>query len=174
MNTKQHTCCFFGHRKIENEKELTDILTDIIEDLIINKKINTFLFGSRSEFNSLCHTVVSELYKKHPHIKRIYVRAEYPEITDSYKKYLLEDYEDTYYPERLVNAGRAVYVERNCEMIDNSAWCVVYYNESYIPPRRRTGKNNVLPTYQPNSGTKHAYNYAKRADIQIINTYIVR
>ncbi len=172
MESKQHTCCFFGHRKIENEDELAGRLTYIVEDLIINKSIDTFLFGSKSEFNSLCRAVVSELRKKYPHIKRIYVRAEYPEITDHYKEYLLESYEETYYPDRLINAGRAVYVERNCEMIDNSAWCVVYYNENYEPKKRRAGKNSVVPTYQPNSGTKRAYDYAKRKGAQIVNTYL--
>lgn len=169
--SKENTCCFFGHRKIENGEELEIRLTGIIEDLIINKKVDIFLFGSKSEFDSLCRTVVSKLREKYPHIKRIYVRAEYPEITEHYKKYLLEDYEDTYYPERIADAGQAVYVERNCEMIDNSAWCVVYYNKNYMPPRRRTGKNNVIPTYQPNSGTKRAYDYAKRKNVRIINTF---
>ena len=172
MESKQHTCCFFGHRKIENGEELVFRLKSIIEDLIINKKVDTFLFGSKSEFDSLCRTVVSKLREKYPHIKRIYVRAEYPEITEHYKKYLLEDYEDTYYPERIADAGRAVYVERNCEMIDNSAWCVVYCNESYIPPERKTDKNSPIPTYRPNSGTKRAYDYAKRKRRQIINTYL--
>ena len=172
MASKQHTCCFFGHRKIENEEELGERLKSIVEDLITNKKVDTFLFGSKSEFNSLCRVVVSELREKYPHIKRIYVRAEYPEITEHYKEYLLEDYEDTYYPERIVNAGRAVYAERNCEMIDNSAWCVAYYNENYAPQRRRTAKNSVLPTCQPNSGTKRAYDYAKRKGTKIINTYL--
>lgn len=101
MASKQRTCCFFGHREIENEEELAVRLKNIVEDLIINKKVDTFLFGSKSEFNSLCHAVVSELRKKYPRIKRIYVRAEYPEITERYRNYLLESYEDTYYPERL-------------------------------------------------------------------------
>jgi len=170
--SKENTCCFFGHRKIENADELEQRVKSIAEDLIINKKIDTFLFGSKSEFDSLCLSVVSELRVKYPHIKRIYVRAEYPEITEHYKKYLLEDYEDTYYPERIADAGRAVYVERNCEMIDNSAWCVVYCNENYIPPERKTGKNSPVPSCRPNSGTKRAYDYAKRKRRQIINTYL--
>ena len=117
---------------------------------------------------------MTNLKIKHPHIKRVYVRAEYPEITDSYKEYLLEDFEDTYYPKRIVNAGRAVYAKRNREMIDQSAWCVVYYNENYSPPKRKTGKNTVVSAHQPNSGTKRAYDYAKRKGARIINTYVER
>ncbi len=167
-NNNSMTCCFFGHRKIDATEELVIRLKSVIEDLIINKNINTFLFGSKSEFNSLCREVVTELREKYPHIKRIYVRAEYPEISDSYKKYLLEDCEDTYYPERIINAGRAVYVERNYEMIDNSAWCVIYYDKSYAPPRRKGSKSD-LSAYQPNSGTKRAYDYAEKKGLHIVN-----
>jgi len=66
------------------------------------------------------------------------VRAEYPYIDEDYKNYLLEHYEETYYPEKIVNAGKAAYVERNCEMINSSSVCVVYYDESYTPKRKNS------------------------------------
>ena len=37
---KDKTCCFFGHRKIEETPELKTALVDVIEDLIINKDID--------------------------------------------------------------------------------------------------------------------------------------
>ena len=61
------------------------------------------------------------------------------DINDSYKAYLLEKYEETYYSENLINAGRAVYVKRNYEMIDNSDFCVCYYNGDYQPKKRKSG-----------------------------------
>lgn len=79
-NKKEHTCCFFGHRKIEVTDELVSCLKDIVEDLIVEKKVNTFLFGSKSQFDKLCLEVVTEMTKKYPHIRRIYVRAEFPYI----------------------------------------------------------------------------------------------
>ena len=75
---KENTCCFFGHRKIEDSSELRTKLYDTIEKLIVNENIATFLFGSKSEFDALCHEAVTELKEKYPHIKRVYVRAEYP------------------------------------------------------------------------------------------------
>jgi len=60
---KEKTCCFFGHRKIEETPELKTALVDVIEDLIINKDIDTFLFGSKSQFDDLCYDAVSELKK---------------------------------------------------------------------------------------------------------------
>ena len=83
---------------------------------------------------------VTELKEKHPHIKRIYVRAAYQYIDDSYKNYLLESYDDTYYPLHIENAGKASYVERNQEMIDKSKYCVIYYDENYLPKRQKTEK----------------------------------
>ena len=153
---KENTCCFFGHRKINQTDALKSNLYEIIEKLITKQNVDTFLFGSKSQFNDLCLELVTDLKEKHPHIKRIYVRAEYPYINDDYKKYLLEKYEDTYFPERALNSGRAVYVERNFEMIDKSRFCIVYYDEQIAPTKRK-------------SGTKIALDYALKQECQIIN-----
>ena len=153
---KENTCCFFGHRKITETDDLKSNLYEIIEKLITKQNVDTFLFGSKSQFNDLCLELVTDLKEKHPHVKRIYVRAEYPYINDDYKKYLLEKYEDTYFPERALNSGRAVYVERNFEMIDKSQFCIVYYDEQIAPTKRK-------------SGTKIALDYALKQECQIIN-----
>lgn len=152
---KANTCCFFGHRSINETEVLKTILTQAIEELIIAEKADTFLFGSKSRFDSLCFEIVSTLKEKHPHIKRIYVRAEYPEISDKYRDYLLRFYEDTYYPKKIINSGRAAYVERNYEMIDKSRYCVIYYDEHGAPATRK-------------SGTKIALDYALKKQKHII------
>lgn len=138
------TCTFFGHRKIDVTEELERSVREEIENLIVNEKVGTFLFGSRSEFIDLCYDIVSELRKVHPFIKRIYVRAEYPFIDDSYKDMLLENYEDTYFPEKIIDAGSAVYVERNFKMIDESKFCIIYFNEKYLPKNRKSGTKAAL------------------------------
>lgn len=152
---KEHTCCFFGHRTIDETEELKLKLNEIIEKLIVEKQVDTFLFGSKSRFNSLCFELVTKLKEKYPHIKRVYVRAEYPHISEQYKNYLLENYEDTYYPKKIINSGRAVYVERNYEMINNSQFCIFFYDEKYSPTTRK-------------SGTKIALEYAKKKKKEII------
>ncbi|MBQ7096835.1 MAG: DUF1273 family protein, partial [Clostridia bacterium] len=129
---KKYTCCFFGHRKTNKTPELVERLTTTIKELIEKSEINTFLFGSKSEFDDLCHKVVTELKEKYPHIKRVYVRSAYQHIPDWYEDSLLKHYEGTYFPEHMENAGRASYVERNQEMIDKSNFCVVYYDENYL------------------------------------------
>lgn len=151
---KEKTCCFFGHRKITETDELKAKLYKAIKRLIIEDNVDTFLFGSRSQFDSLAHLTVTELKNEYNHIKRIYVRAEYPYIDEYYEKYLLQKYEYTYYPETILKAGKSVYIKRNYEMINNSDFCVVYYISGY-------GNQN--------SGTEIAYNYAKRKNINIQN-----
>ena len=168
MVTKEHTGCFFGHRKIEVTDELVNRLEEIVEDLIINKNVNVFLFGSKSQFDKLCLRVVTELKKKYPHIRRIYVRAEFHYIDEGYTAYLLKSYDHTYYPKRLIHAGKAAYVERNYEMIDNSGYCVIYYDENYMPPRRKNSRRDLFD-YQAKSGTKLAYDYAVKKGLTILN-----
>ena len=140
----ENACSFFGHRIINETEELKIRLFKTIERLITEENVDTFLFGSKSKFNDLCHEIVSQIKEEYPHIKRIYVRAEYPVISDSYQEYLLKSYEDTYYPESIIGSGRAVYVERNCEMIKKSQFCIFYYNEDYIPATRKSGTRIAL------------------------------
>ncbi len=161
-------CCFFGHRKIEEKENLKIKLYEIIENLIVKNNTEVFLFGSKSEFNYLCREVVSKLKEKYPHIKRIYVRAEYPKISNEQEKYFLVNYEATYFPKNLINAGKGIYIKRNYEMIDSSDICIVYYKKDYLPPKRTDSKSD-FNYYQPNSGTAIAFNYATQKNKKIIN-----
>ena len=165
-----HTCCFFGHRKVPNAVKIKNKVYKEVENLIANKDVCIFLFGSKSEFDDLCHEVVTELKEKYPHIKRVYVRSAFQHIPDWYEESLLKHYEDTYFPEHMENAGRASYVERNQEMINKSDFCVVYYDENYAPPRRRNSKRDLVD-FQPKSGTKVAYDFAVKKKKEIINIH---
>ena len=165
-------CCFIGHRKIEKSIELKQKVEETIKDLIQNKCVNIFLFGSKSEFDDLCHSIVTELQKNNPQIKRIMYtcRSEYAcmkeekeereriarEVTKRDIKY--KDYDGAMMSDRLWSAGKASYVERNRDMIDASDYCVFYYNPQYLPPKRRYSKRDVSE-YQPKSGTKLAFDY---------------
>ena len=163
-------CCFFGHRKINKTPELIERLIREIEILITEKEVSIFYFGSKSEFDDLCHKIVTELKEKFPRIKRVYVRSAFQHIPDWYEDSLLKHYEGTYFPEHMENAGRASYVERNQEMINKSAFCIVYYDENYAPPRRRNSRRD-LTDYQPKSGTKVALEYAVKKKKEIINLF---
>ena len=152
----KNTACIFGHREINETEELKAEVHKTVEKLITDEGIDTFLFGSHSRFNDFCLDIVTDLKKeKYPRVKRIYVRAMYPYVDESYKNYLLTLYDDTYYPEQIEGAGRAAYVERNYEMIDKSRICIVYYDEANAPKKRK-------------SGTKVALDYAEKKKREII------
>ena len=170
MEDKLHTCCFIGHRTIIETPALIARLRNTIQMLIEEKGVYTFLFGSKSEFNSLCKSVVTELKETYPAIKRIYVRSAYPQISDDYRAYLLESYEDTYFPTAIEKAGKSAYVARNRAMIDAAGFCVVYYDENYLPPCRKAAKKDCR-VYQPKSGTQLAYRYAEKNGLMIFNVY---
>jgi len=54
-----NTCCFFGHREINETEELKSVITETVERLITEEKADTFLFGSKSRFDSLCLEILT-------------------------------------------------------------------------------------------------------------------
>ncbi len=164
------TCSFFGHRNTVATPELCEKLRQTVICLIEKESVKRFLFGSASKFDDLCLKTVTEIKGEYPELQRVYVRSQYPYIDKPYKEYLLESYDDTIMPNKVENAGKASYVERNQEMINASDFCVFYYNERYAPPLRKQSKR-ALTSYQPSSGTRLAYEYAKQKKKEIINLY---
>ena len=61
---KEKMCCFFGHRTINETEELKSKLIEVIEKLIVDEKVDTFLFGSKSRFNILCLELVTDIKEK--------------------------------------------------------------------------------------------------------------
>jgi len=182
MNKK--TCSFIGHRKIELTDKLKQKLKVVIEDLIVNQNVLTFLFGSRSEFNTLCHNIVTELKEKYPNIKRIAYtcRSETCVLESEREKWQelysliqrqeeqLLGYEEEFEHKTKYTSGRASYVERNYAMIETSDYCIFYYDENYEPEMRKYSKHSI-GYFQPKSGTALAYTYAKQKKKHIINVF---
>ena len=160
--------CFIGHRTIANEEQLIPRLKETILNLI-KSGADTFLFGSKSQFDDICLETVSLFKKDYPNIKRVYVRSSYPTIDSFYEKYLLDFYEETYFPKGVENAGRCSYIKRNQNMIDSANICIFYYNSEYTPPVKKAKKHSSLtPTQERKSGTAIAQN--KR--ISRLSTYL--
>ena len=167
------TCSFFGHRKIDIYDNLKQRVKECIENLIENSNVQTFLFGSKSNFNDLCHTVVSELKEKYPTIKRIsytcksegcILENEREQLKKIYSRFLNVDihllgFEEEFEHKTKYTAGRASYVERNQAMINDSNFCVFYFNKDYVPSTKTK------------SGTKLAYEYATKKNKKIINLF---
>ena len=175
MSEISKSCSFFGHRNTDLTENEEQKLQELIENLILNEKVDRFLFGSRSNFDYICHKIVTDLRQKYPYIKRFAYTCRSETCTlESEREYWEEVY--SHFEKRKVTllgveeeierkskwtSGKASYVERNYAMIDDSDICVFYYNETYQPQRRKEYKG-AFGTYQPKSGTKIAYDYAMR------------
>ena len=144
---------------------------ECVENLILNQNVSKFLFGSKSQFNDLCHSVVTRLKQKYPFIKRIHYAINSETTIFENNKELIEScllkitniknnllaFEQRVEYKNILVSGKASYVERNYAMIDNSDYCIFYYD-----------KNNS----KNKSGTEIAYSYAKRKNKKIINLYV--
>jgi len=177
-------CCFIGHRNVDESDEIISLLNFVISGLIKDFNVKIFSFGSRSMFDYICHKVVSGLKDKYTDIKRIaYTCRSETCVLEEKIEYWKEIYKSIYKKEVVLygveqevdyetkyTSARADYIERNKAMIDASDFCVFYYNENYKPTLRKKSKRDVS-LYQPKSGTKIAYEYAKKKGKKIINIY---
>ena len=178
------TICFIGHRTVNNAEQIKCKLFGILSKLIIGGA-NTFLFGSRSEFDSLCWEVVTALKEQYPHVKRIcytapheiaFTSKEEREASERFFSQMTKrevhytDYEEAVSSQKSQTATKNAYIMRNQEMIDRSDICVFYYNHDYLPPPRRQA-SKFLPDNQSKSGTAIAFAYATQKKKKIINLY---
>ena len=187
MNSKQNnykTCSFFGHRKINLTEEIKNKTKEVIENLIVKYNVKRFLFGSRSDFNYLCHSIACELKEKYKDIKRVAYtcrhescvleneRQKWEEIYSNVtnREVHLLGVEEEFEHKTKYTSGKASYVERNQSMINDSDFCVFYYDENYQPQKRKYSKRSAI-CYQPKSGTKLAYDYAKKKKKVLINLF---
>ena len=182
---KEISCCFIGHRKINRTEELTEKLKQTIKNLL-NIGYIRFIFGSRSEFNSLCHSIVTEFKETYPNIIRVsyntkseasILEEKREELERSYSEILkreiqLEGFEEIIKDDKMYVSGKASYIERNQLMIDASDLCVFYFNKDYTPPvRNRSTKYPFGIWTSDKSGTAIAYKYAVQKKKQIINVF---
>jgi len=161
-------CSFFGHRDTPQTEELKQKVSETVERLIVEEGVDTFLFGSRSNFDELCHMVVTELKEKYPHIQRIAYLCKHEsgclagegkkeqcrikELTG--RDVYVREFEDIKRSSRVNSAGRAAYVERNYWMIDDSCFVIIYCESAKIAKKP--------------SGTLFAYNYSKQKGKKLV------
>ncbi len=161
MMKKSTTCCFIGHRKMNNEFGTETKLNTLIFGLV-EQGVTQFLFGDHSEFNDLCYEIVTKLKKDNPNIYRIHFRTNYPEADEYTKGLLTMGYEESVFASEIALSGKAVYIERNQAMIKASDICVFYCNQSEFVTSKSSKRK---------SGTKLAYDYAVLHNKKIYNLY---
>ena len=167
--TENYSCSFFGHRNTILTDGEKNKLERLIENLI-RKGVKTFLFGNKSKFYEECHKIVSDLMAKYEGLKRVMYVVKSQGIIFSFQKEKwqkrynemgLKDYiidvEEKREFKNINYAGKASYIERNLEMIDESDYCIFYYNEIFTKKLKTK------------SGTALAYDYAMKKKKKIIN-----
>ncbi len=128
---KRYTCCFVGPDEIKPADEvcLYAKVNDIVEKLIVEEKVDTFLFETKKGFEGICFTVVMALRLKYPFIQRIGLRLGFPDISTILFCDELNGYDDTYYPGRNLRDG-VVYMGKKDERMELSGFCVIYNEET--------------------------------------------
>ncbi len=175
MCERYKACAILGHRKIEVTDKLGREIFDTVCDLVENKGVKSFLFGSRSEFDTLCYKIVSNLRKRYE-LELVVYTCKHETFIDNREKEELEKAfkvcgikanlnvfdREVEYSSKYVS-GKSSYLQRNYAMIDDCDYCLFYYNKEYKP-------TNVKGEIT-NSGTALAYNYAQKRSKNIINLY---
>ena len=162
------TCSFFGHRDTPQTEELKERIRGTVERLIVEEKTDTFLFGSRSQFDELCHIVVTELKELYPYISRIAYLCKHEtaclvgigmktrqsiRIIAGQEIYVGE-YEEIRKSNKINSAGKACYIERNQWIICDSDFVII--------------RNQQAGKAQKKSGTNYALEYAIAQEKEII------
>lgn len=150
---------FIGHRNIF-DKTLKDRLKKEVQNLI-DSGYTTFTMGTHGDFDKMSLEVCREFRKHNPDIQIEVVitslhtiehkieddtfgKAEYTPYEDV--QTIMYEIEDVYFKKQIT--------ESNKQMIDNSDILVCYVNNKSL-----------------NSGSKRAYNYAKKKGLQIVNLF---
>lgn len=162
------TCCIIGHRKIETTEKLVEKLNELVTHLVVNCGVKRFLFGSKSQFNDLCHKLITNAMQKYPEIKRINYTCRNEYCTLKEEKQHLEKviekiandkiellcFEEEFEHNNKWKSGKACYIERNQAMINDSDFCIFYFDDQ---------------TTLKKSGTAIAYKYAVSKKKNIFN-----
>ncbi len=163
------SCSFFGHKDTLQTEELKQKVREMVERLIVEEGVDTFLFGSRSKFDELCHMVVTELKEKYPHIKRIAYLCKHEagclvgagmSLTKKIKditgrEEVVLEYEEIKKSDRINSAGRACYVERNYWIIGDGDFAIISIKKNYLLSKSI-------------SGTMLVYKYALKKNVIIL------
>lgn len=161
--------CVIGHRKVVHKEQVKEEFLENIK--IIKNHCNKLdcLFGSKSEFNDLCYDVIDNLKKEQIGIRSVFYRCKHEtawlygqDVVDHNlvsfinNESTFDRYDEIILSEHLLKTTKNSYIQRNFNMIDNSDICIFYYDEGNA---------------KHNSGTKLAYDYAKKKQKMIINLF---
>ena len=151
------TVCFVGHADFNNVPNIEEKLKSMLDFMISEYLCSTFIFGSKSAFDDFCWKIVNDLKKKYPNIILVNFACKHEHPLLRKNAHGQKCFDKIVRPINR-DVGKYVYIERNKAMIDERDFCVFFYDENHQSKSR-------------NSGTKIAYEYAKRKNKRISNLF---
>lgn len=148
------SCCFTGHRYIPGleQQVMRYKLYNLVESLILEEGVEIFYNGGALGFDMMAAFTVISLKKQYPNIKLYMVlpcrnqdKNWSAQSRKSYKQ-ILSQADKTYYTSEDYEHG--CMHRRNRFMVDNSDYCVAYYNGG-------------------SGGTAYTVKYAKNRGVEI-------
>lgn len=137
-------CAFLGNATIWNTREVMDKIKLTAIDLIKNKGVDTFLVGTKGEFETLSHKMLEQIQCDYPDIKIMLVIAYAQDLEKC-----PYNFDDVYYPPKSeLGYKRWSIAKRNEWIIDQTDYiiaCNQYQGRAYdyCQKAKRKGKEII-------------------------------
>lgn len=135
------TCAFLGNATLWDSREVMEKIKLTAIDLIKNKGVDTFLVGTKGEFETLSHKMMEQIQCDYPDIKIMLVIAYERDLEKvAYK------FDDIYYPPQAEFGYRGWSIAKRNDWIIDQTDYVIAYNEylgrayNYCKKAKRKGK----------------------------------
>ena len=137
------TCAFLGNATLFNVKETADKIRQAVEDLISHKQVDTFLVGTKGEFENLSHKIMEQIQFDYPNIKIMLVIAYVKDL-----ERCPYNFDDVYYPTEVELSNKRWSISRRNEWIieqtDYIIACNQYQGRAYDYCRRAMRKGKEI------------------------------
>lgn len=154
---KSKACCFTGHRIVGKDDFSYDRLIGYIKGLYKIKGVDTFICGGAIGFDTVAGEAVLEVKKEIPELRLVlflpcknqdarWNSADKKRYGNILKSADYVDCPDTEYKDGVMKA-------RNYKMVDNSSYCICYFNGKFA------------------SGTGQTVRYAQKSGKPVYNCY---
>lgn len=158
MDMRDKTCCFTGHRRLpKGEVEQIKQQTSLYIKELIEQGVCYFGAGGALGFDTIAAQCVLLAKCSYPHIKLILILP-CENQTRGWQQKDIDIYEDIKKKaDKVVYTSRQYYdgcmLKRNRHMVDNSGYCLCYYNGN------------------SHSGTGYTVRYATEQGLTVINLF---
>lgn len=136
-----NTCAFLGNATIFNVKETADKVKKAVVDLITQKQVDTFLVGTKGEFEILSHKMMEQIQCEYPDIKIMLVIAYVKDL-----ERCPYNFDDFYYPMKSEMGHKRWSIAKRNEWIIEQSDFIIACNQyqgrayNYCERAKRNGK----------------------------------